>query len=147
MKINKLKLREIVSTYEIMEQEFEYAGINGIAELLGWQIIFFRKKEDPINTVAILFNEIVDIEIINIANSILEFIDVDIRFGDNIQQINNVYGIADFTDYIYDDMIRCNYIISPELLMVFGFEKNKLSYLEIAVDEIMINQILSIRMD
>lgn len=44
LKINKLKLRDIVKSCEIKKQEFEYAGTSGIVELLGWQIIFFTKK-------------------------------------------------------------------------------------------------------
>lgn len=147
MKINKLKLKNIVKNYEIMEQEFEYAGTNGIAEILGCQIISFRKKDDLANTAAISFNEINNIELTNIANSILEFIDVDVRFNDNIEVINNIYGMADFTDNLYEDMIRYNYIISPNLLMVFGIKNNELSCLEIVTDENMIKQIVSVRRD
>ncbi len=147
MKINKLKLRDVVKNYEITEQEFEYAGTNGIAELLGWQIVFFRKKDDPVNTVALSFNEIDNIELINIANSILALIDVDVRFGDNIEVINRLYGVADFTDNLYEDMIRYNYIISPQLLMVFGLKNNELSSLEIVADENIIKQIISVRMN
>lgn len=43
LKINNLKLKNIVKNYEIEEHEFEYAGTNGIAELLGWQIVFSVK--------------------------------------------------------------------------------------------------------
>lgn len=145
MKINELKLRDVVKNYEITEQEFEYAGTNGIAELLGWQIVSFRKKNDPFNTVALSFNEIDNIELINIANSILAFIDLDVRFGDNIEIINRLYGVADFTDNLYDNLIRYNYIISPQALVVFGLKNNELSSLELVVDENMIKQIISVR--
>lgn len=147
MTIYKLKLRDIVKNYEITEQEFEYAGTKGIAELLGWQIVSFSKKDDPANTVAISFNQIDNSELIDIANSILEFIDVDVRFGDNIEVINRLYGVADFTDELYEDMIRYNYIISPQLLMVFGLKSNELSSLELVADENIIKQIISVRMN
>lgn len=127
LKINRLKLRDIVNRYEIREQEFEYAGINGIAELLGWQIIFFCKNNDLSNTVVISFTEIDNIELINIANSILNFIDMDIRFGDCAEVINSIYGIADFIDSLYEDIIRYNYIISPDLFITFGLRNNILS--------------------
>ena len=68
MKINNLKLKNIVKNYEIEEHEFEYAGTNGIAELLGWQIVFFRKNENLNDTIAIAFNEITSTELINISN-------------------------------------------------------------------------------
>lgn len=45
LKINKLRLQNIVKNYEIEEHEFEYAGTDGIAELLGWQIIFSVKMK------------------------------------------------------------------------------------------------------
>lgn len=147
MTIYKLKLRDIVKNYEITEQEFEYAGTNGIAELLGWQIVSFSKKDDPADTVAISFNQIDNSELIDIANSILEFIDVDVRFGDNIEVINRLYGVADFIDDLYEDMIRYNYIISPQLLMVFGLKSNELSSLELVADENIIKQIISVRMN
>lgn len=146
MKINKVRLRDIIKNYEIMEQEFEYAGVNGIAELLGWQIVSFCKKDDPVNTVAISFDEIDNTELINIANSILEFIDANVRFGDNIETINRAYGIADFMDNLYEDMIRYNYIISPNLFIGFGLKYNALSCLEIVTDENMIKEIISVRM-
>lgn len=46
-KIKRLKLKDFV-TIDICEQKFEYAGVKGIADLLGWQIIFFCKENDRI---------------------------------------------------------------------------------------------------
>lgn len=83
--------------YEIKEQEFEYAGTNGIAELLGSKIVFFEKS-DLVNTVVISFDEIDNTELNNIANLILKSIDMNIRFGDNVERIYSIYGIADLTD-------------------------------------------------
>lgn len=145
MNISKLKLRDIVKDYEIKEQDFEYAGIRGIAELLGWQIIFFRKKDDLDNTVVISFAEIDNKELICISNSILKSIDMNIRFGDNIEVINSVYGNADFTDSIYEDVIRYNYNVSSNLFIAFGLKDNKLSCLEIVIDENIIKEIINAR--
>lgn len=139
MKIDKLKLKDIVKNYEIVEQEFEYAGISGIAELLGWQIMFFRKKNLS-NTIALSFNEIEIVELINIANFILKTIELDIRFGDNIEKIKNIYGTANFIDNVYEDMIRYNYIIASDLFIAFGIKNDKLSYLEIITDEELIER-------
>ena len=44
LKINNLRLKEIMKEYDVTEQEFEYSGVEGVAELLGWQIVFFQKK-------------------------------------------------------------------------------------------------------
>lgn len=141
----KIKLRDVVKNYEIREQEFEYAGTNGIAELLGWQIIFFRKMDDLVNTVAIFLNEIDNNELINIANSILKFIDMNIKFGDSVDVIKQIYGSADFTDSLYGEIIRYNYIISADLFIAFGLKDNILSCLEIITDENMIKEIISVR--
>lgn len=43
-------------------------------------------------------------ELTNIANSILKSIDMNIRFGDSIEVINRLYGTADFTDHLYEDI-------------------------------------------
>lgn len=145
LKINNLKLKNIVKNYEIEEHEFEYAGTNGIAELLGWQIIFFRKNENLNDTIAIAFNEITNTELINISNSILNIMKMDIRFGDNLDIINHFYGNADFIDSIYEDTLRYNYIISPDLYIVFDLTNNTLSGLEIITDENLINEIVNAR--
>lgn len=145
LKINNLKLKNIVKNYEIEEHEFEYAGTNGIAELLGWQIVFFRKNENLNDTIAIAFDEITSTELINISNSILNIMKIDIRFGDNLDIINHFYGNADFIDSIYEDTLRYNYIISPDLYIVFGLTNNTLSGLEIITDENLINEIVNAR--
>ena len=145
MKINNLKLKNIVKNYEIEEHEFEYAGTNGIAELLGWQIVFFRKNENLNDTIAIAFNEITSTELINISNSILNIMKMDIRFGDNLDIINHFYGNADFINSIYEDTLRYNYIISPDLYIVFDLTNNTLSGLEIITDENLINEIVNAR--
>ncbi len=41
MKINKLRLKDILKDYEVWEQEFEYAEVPGIAEIFGYYIVFF----------------------------------------------------------------------------------------------------------
>lgn len=143
--INQFKLRDIVKGYEIKEQDFEYAGMSGIAELLGWQIIFFRKKDDLDHTVVISFDEIDSKELISISNAILKSIDMDIRFGDSVEVINSIYGIADFTDNIYENVIRYNYNISSNLFIAFGVKDNKLWCLEIVIDEDIIKEIINNR--
>ena len=141
----KIKLRDVVKNYEVREQEFEYAGTNGIVELLGWQIVFFYKMDDLVNTAAVSFDEINNNELISIANSILKFMDINIKFGDSVDVIKQIYGIANFTDSLYGEIIRYNYIISADLFIAFGLEDNILTSLEIITDENMIREIVSVR--
>lgn len=91
------------------------------------------------------FYEINNNELISIANSILKFMDINIRFGDSVDVIKQIYGIADFTDSFYEDMIRYSYIISADLFIVFGIDDNILTNLEIITDENMIREIVSFR--
>lgn len=70
---------------------------------------------------------------------------MDIRFGDNLDIINHFYGNADFIDSIYEDTLRYNYIISPDLYIVFDLTNNTLSGLEIITDENLINEIVNAR--
>ncbi len=135
-----IKLKEIAPKYKIVQQEFEYAGKVGIAELIGWKIVLFHEKSDLMNTVALSLDEIDDNEMIKIANTILESIDMDIRFGDGIDKIKQKYGVADYTDNIYEDKIRYSYIISPELFMAFGIRDDMLISLEIITDEDIIKE-------
>lgn len=39
LQINNLRLKEIMREYDVTEQEFEYSGVEGVAGLLGWQIV------------------------------------------------------------------------------------------------------------
>ncbi len=73
--------------------------------------LYFFKRNDLDNTSVMCFNEIDTTELINTANSILEFIDMGIRFGDNIDTINGAYGNADFIDSLYEDIIILFHLI------------------------------------
>ena len=39
---------------------------------------------------------------------------MNIRFGDSIDLIKRIYGIADFTDSLYENILRYNYIITEK---------------------------------
>ena len=69
----------------------------------------------------------------------------DWKIQDNVDVIKQIYGIADFTDSLYGEIIRYNYIISADLFIAFGLEDNILTSLEIITDENMIREIVSVR--
>lgn len=140
-----IKLRDIISNYEIKEQEFEYAGVEGVAELLGWQIIAFYKMDDLLNSVALAFEQITSSELINISNLILECIDFEIRFSDGKEEIEQYYGKANFIDDIYEDILKYNYILSSNYFISFGLKDNKLISLEIIMDEDIIKEVVDSR--
>lgn len=144
MNIGELRLKDILTDYKIEEREFEYADVKGVAELFGWQIIFFRKQADLLNTIALSFSEIEDENLISLANSILEHIDIDVMFGDNLSKIIKIYGEANSFDHIYENMTRYNYLIEPSLFIVFGIKEDKMVYLEIITDKAMIDDVFNL---
>lgn len=146
MNIGELRLKDILTDYKIEEREFEYADVKGVAELFGWQIIFFRKQADLLNTIVLSFEEIEDDNLISLANSILEHVDIDIRFGDNLSKIKKIYGEANSFDNIYENMTRYNFLIDPSLFIVFGIKEGKMVYLEIFTDKVMIDDVFNFRL-
>ena len=145
LNIGELRLKDILTDYKIEEREFEYADVKGVAELFGWQIIFFRKQADLSSTIVISFSEIEDDNLISLANSILEHVDIDVRFGDNLSKIKKIYGEANSFDNIFENMTRYNYLIDPGLFIVFGIQEDKMVYLEIITDKVMIDDVFNLR--
>lgn len=145
LNIGELRLKDILTDYKIEEREFEYADVKGVAELFGWRIIFFRKQADLLNTIVLSFDEIEDDNLISLANSILEHVDIDVRFGDNLSKIKKIYGEPNSFDNIYENMTRYNYLIDTNLFIVFGIEEDKMVYLEIFTDKVMIDDVFNLR--
>ncbi|MDE7252857.1 MAG: hypothetical protein K2O32_07945 [Acetatifactor sp.] len=150
MKINELRLKNILKDYDVWEQEFEYAEVSGIAEIFGYHIVFFRPQKNLCNTVAINFQlqEIEDtlrIHVVHVANLVLMAMGINVKFGETtIEEINSIYGTADFMDdpCLYDS-ITYYYLINPDLLMAFTITGKVLLGLEIVADEEMVKDIVS----
>ena len=144
IKISDLRLKEIMKEYNITEQELEYAGAEGVAELLSWKIGFFRKKDDLSKTVAVWFFEIADSEMEETANVLLERLGMDFRFGEEIKVIE-VFGKPDFFDEVIENTIRYGYVLSPDRFISIGLTNGRLSFLEVVNDELVIKEITSAR--
>jgi len=148
LKIEELTLKEIFPEYYkhgyIREDEFDYAGVEGTAEFLTYHIIFFRKKNDN-KTSAISISEIEDKYMIKIANKILSYTGVEIRFRDGHEKVKSIYGkprSIDSTSYAYGCY---NYLISPELFLSFAFSFGRLMDLEIIKDKDIIANVITVR--
>ena len=148
MKISELRLTNILKDYEVREQEFEYAEVPGIAELFGYYIVFFRPARNLCNTVAISISsdEYVETSLIPVANLILRALDMNLKFGEStIEEINSIYGVADWKDDMIVDGYRYHYLIKPDLLMVFEIRKKVLWGLEIIADEEIVKDVVDVR--
>jgi len=144
IKISDLRLKELMKEYDITEQELEYAGVKGVAELLSWKIFFFRKKDDLSKTVAAYFFEIADSEIEETANVLLERLGMDFRFGEEIK-VTDELGEPDFFDDVLENTIRYGYVLSPDRFISIGLTNGRLSFLEVVNDEQIIQEIISVR--
>lgn len=144
MKINEFRLADLLSYYEITEQPFEYAGVKGRAELLGRQIIVFRKNDALSEIAALSLIDITTPELIKAANSILAYIDVRVKFGDTADAITEAYGVFDFEDNLHEDEISAFRIIDSKL-MIFGISGNILTGLDISSAPDMVEEIIARR--
>lgn len=144
LNIKKFRLKEIMGEFDIIEQELEYAGFEGVAELLGWKINFFRRKSNLDNTVAIWFFDIVEKETQIVANEILKRLKIDLQFGECVKDLGKL-GRPDMTDELLEDTIRYGYIVKPDFFVSLGLTDTRLTYLEIVNDEDIISEIQSIR--
>lgn len=145
MNISSLELRNFVYPSSIKKQTFNYGGFEGIAELLGWQIVFFKDNDGDLKTKALLFESIVNPQLIKIANHILDYIEFPILFGENKDKMLKLYGKPDSEDGLYEDMVRYNYLLKEDAFLVFGFKDNKLEYLEIISDPQIAKQVSGFR--
>ncbi len=67
---------------------------------------------------------------------------MNLKFGEStLEEINSIYGTADWKDDIFVDGYRYHYLIKPDLLMVFTIRKKVLWGLEIFTDEEMVKDI------
>ena len=66
-------------------------------------------------------------------------------FGDNLSKIKKIYGEANSFDNIYEKMTRYNYLIDSSLFIVFGIKEDKMVYLEIITDKVMIDDVFNLR--
>lgn len=120
MKINELRLKDILKDYDVWEQEFEYAEVPGIAEIYGYHIVFFRPQKELRGTVVIHIQEIETPSLIHVANLVLTAMDMNLKFGETtIEEINSIYGTADWKLDDIVDGFRYHYLINPGLLSRF----------------------------
>lgn len=167
MNIKNLSLKKILGDDWIYNPDFQYADFTGKAELhKGDRIILFKKgDEQEISVVSLQAIGLGDKKLIQTANKLLDEIGINLRIGDNQNQIVKKYGTPDFIDYIeegyyryynvtygfrYDKFLitRYHYLLAPDLLVCFGTPKKhyqKLTEVEIVNDLQMVTTIMENR--
>ncbi|BAV05625.1 hypothetical protein SAMN05421788_108229 [Filimonas lacunae] len=123
---------------------FDYAGIPGVAEVIGYHIIFFTVKgKDGLSAISMeelegnaLFTEI--------ANKILAAIHCDVAIGEKREHVKKLWGEPDFKDDVFTGIERC-YYLKKGVLLVAGFNRyQKGVSLECVMDEELIKNRISI---
>lgn len=138
-----LYLSNIISNKNIITNyyDFEYAGIKGYAEAIGYKIIFFRRNLFSVLD-AVRFFEIVNSEEIVFCNAILENMNFPIKFGDKCSEIYKIFGRAIHKENYLSNCDRYYYKLSSNDLIVLdiAIKNKKLIGLEVIYNqEIIIN--------
>lgn len=129
-----IKLANYVENKNILYQPFNYAVINGNAEMVGWQIVVFRRVATD-NISAISMDEIDTVAIRDICAEIFKDLDFPLSAGMKIDALTQLLGLYSYQDYILEDTIRY-YFETHNALIVCGIhDKKGLSSIEIIYDE------------
>lgn len=122
-----LYLSNIISNKNIIKNyyDFEYAGIKGYAEAIGYKIIFFRRNLFSILD-AVRFFEIVNSEEIIFCNAILENMNFPLKFGTNCSKIDKILGKAIKKESYLSNCDRYYYkLLNNDLIVLDIAIKNK----------------------
>ncbi len=148
MNIQKYLVDCILNGSDIVQEryDFEYADICGYSELIGWKIIFFRKKKTSPFLSAICFSDIYSKEDVKFCNYILEAMKSKIRFGYDVDMITKMFGKQSYIAYPYDNICRYVYLFDEKVFASFGFSKSKnLVEIEMIFDKEMANDVFESR--
>ena len=139
--IEDFSLTNFISSVETIP--FDYAGVEGIADCLGYYIICFKEENSDILS-AISFEDILLYEgLTEIANHILQTLCIPIRFGDNSHLVASTLGTPFFIDenHFTDRKIWYYYINEGKGLLSIGINSvDKVMSLEIINHSIIIKE-------
>ena len=152
LQLKTLSFKKVLNNYNIYEQEFEYGGVLGQAELidgfLGYKFVCYT-KENSEETAAISLTEIESKNERQVGNAILKYIGMELRFGKRITHIKKIEKVYGTPFSVIDDYtkVRYNYLISPDLFICIGIKtsNSKLIHVEIIDDSELISEIIDAR--
>ena len=115
-------------------QRFEYAEVEGWAELIGWQLIVFRKEENgPISVISL--EDMTEPVFKDISNRILSDIGLPFKAGMSIASIISYLGQSFETDFIFENHKSYYFDKSDYLIVCSVHDEKGLSGIEIIFDE------------
>ena len=122
MNIRTLKLSNFIPDRLTIEKEFYYGDVYGIADLYGWQIIFFRENNLAETTAILMIDVFEDKQLLKFARAIIQKIGIKIDFGSKENIMVDLYGHPDFTDKTYEEACKYIYVIDENLLVSFSID-------------------------
>lgn len=122
MNIRTLKLSNFIPDRLTIEKEFYYGDVYGIADLYGWQIIFFRENNLTETTAILMIDVFEDKQLLKFARAIIQKIGIKIDFGSKENIMVDLYGHPDFTDKTYEEACKYIYVIDENLLVSFSID-------------------------
>lgn len=95
-----IRLAEITGLPVTQAEDFNYAGIPGTAELIGWKIMLFRAHGGE-SLSAVSMSEIETAEERRLCNRILQVLGFPVGMGADVQAFCRAFG----TDYTTEDIL------------------------------------------
>jgi|GEM_PF-1504210 len=110
----------------IKKQDFQYGAVSGIAEMIGFQIILFKREENQQNLVLdIDWGENENPQVLDVANKILGRLNFKLVLCDKLDEIKSLYGDADYTDKTSENSATYYYLNSDKSIMYsFGVSES-----------------------
>lgn len=139
-----IKLERYTGRNNIVYAPFDYAGIKGNAEIIGWQIVVFRRAVNDNMISAISMDEIDTPVITGICSKIFKDLDLSVSVGMKIDALTQLFGVYSYKDDTLEDTIRY-YFETQNALIVCGIHNTiGLRNIEIIYDnELKTNRIKS----
>ncbi len=130
-----IKLANYVENKNILYQPFNYADINGYAEIVGWQIVVFRKTVNDNMISAISMDEIDTFPIKDTCAEIFKDLDLPLSAGMKIDALTQLLGLYSYQDNILEDTTRYYFEIYNNLIVCGIHDKKGLNHIEIIYDQ------------
>lgn len=130
-----IKLANYVENKNILYQPFNYADINGYAEIVGWQIVVFRRTVNDNMISAISMDEIDTPIISGICSKIFKDLDLSVSVGMKIDALTQLFGVYSYKDDTLADTIRYYFETQNALIVCGVHDKKGLNYIEIIYDQ------------
>lgn len=129
---------------DIVTQNIQYAEIDGIADLIGYNVILFRKTSSSVVS-AISLWDINSEYLLNICKIITDNICFPISIGDSYFNMINAFGKDYAVDDVLENILRYHYDIKNEYFVTIETEDNTVVGIEIIYDEEIIDLVRDVR--